>query len=343
MVKRATIADVAKAAGVSVATVDRALTGRLPVRRDTAERIAAVAEEVGFHAAGLIASRLAEEEPARRIGILLQNPGDAFYAAFARSLEQAVGETRLLRGSFVLDHWITPEPDEIADRLKRLAKRVDAVAVVSPDHPTITAAVEDVVRGGTPVVSLLSDFAVSARSGHVGVDNKKAGRTAAWAIANCARRPGKVVVFVGSHRFHGHELREIGFRSYFREHAPDFTLIETPATMESGAVAHRTMRDLLAAHDDLVGAYVAGGGMEGAISALREAGGAARTILVCSASTPDSRQALLDGTVRVLVAEPVETICRRLVEMVAAILASPSAATPRELVLPVVVLTPENL
>ena len=65
------------------------------------------------------------------------------------------------------------------------------------------------------------------REGYVGLNNRKAGRTAAWIIARTAKRPGKVAVFVGSHRFHGHEMREIGFRSYFREYAPDFELVET--------------------------------------------------------------------------------------------------------------------
>src|SRR5690349_3894408 len=42
---RPTIADLAQAAGVSVSTVDRVLNGRDPVRRPTAERVLAAAEE----------------------------------------------------------------------------------------------------------------------------------------------------------------------------------------------------------------------------------------------------------------------------------------------------------
>ena len=39
-------------------------------------------------------------------------------------------------------------------------------------------------------------------------------------------------MFVGSHRFHGQEMREIGFRSYFREYAPEFELVETMVNLE---------------------------------------------------------------------------------------------------------------
>ena len=57
-------------------------------------------------------------------------------------------------------------------------------------------------------------------------------------IARTAPGPGKVVVFVGSHRFHGQEMREIGFRCYFREYAPEFDLLETMVNLETRQIAH---------------------------------------------------------------------------------------------------------
>ena len=83
--------------------------------------------------------------------------------------------------------------------------------------------------------------------------------------------PGKVACFVGSHRFHGHELREIGFRSYFRENAPEFEVVDTLINLETRRRSPMRRRStLLQKHPDLVGFYVCGGGMEGAISAIRE-------------------------------------------------------------------------
>ena len=51
MASRATIADVARQAGVSVATVDRVLNERRRVKPATAEAVRAAAEEIGFYAA----------------------------------------------------------------------------------------------------------------------------------------------------------------------------------------------------------------------------------------------------------------------------------------------------
>ena len=70
MARRPTINDLARAAGVSVATVDRVLNRRLPVREDTALRVVAAAETIGYHATGLLKRRLAEA-PRRHFGFLL--------------------------------------------------------------------------------------------------------------------------------------------------------------------------------------------------------------------------------------------------------------------------------
>ncbi len=68
---RPTIQDVAREAGVSSATVDRVLNARLPVRAETARRVAEAAHALGYHAAGLIERRLDKDIPLLRLGFLL--------------------------------------------------------------------------------------------------------------------------------------------------------------------------------------------------------------------------------------------------------------------------------
>ena len=63
-------------------------------------------------------------------------------------------------------------------------------------------------------------------AGYVGINDRIAGRTAAWAIARCASRAGPVRILIGSHGYLGQENREIGFRTYFREKAPTFRILE---------------------------------------------------------------------------------------------------------------------
>lgn len=342
MAKRATIADLAEAAGVSVATVDRVLNGRLPVRADTARRVAEAAAAVGFHAANLINQRLRQDEPEWRLGFLLQKPDQLFYQQFAAELRTAAENALGMRVTPVIEFSSSPAVDHVADEMKVLAGKVDAVAVVSPDHPALETAIEALRLRGKPVFSLLSDFAPGARASYVGVDNRKVGRTAAWMIAKCARRPGKVALFVGSHGFHGHELREIGLRSFFREHAPHFSVMETFVNHETVDLTRDTMLDLLANEPDFVGCYVGGGGSEGAIAALREATPAQMPILICNEDTILTRQALTDGIAALSIVTPIVQLSRELIGLMGAALAEGETNVNAQSFLPFGLLLPES-
>lgn len=343
MTSRPTIRDLAEASGVSVATVDRVLNGRLPVREETARRVYEAATRLGYHAAGLIRQRMERDLPVARLGFVLLRQGQRqfFYQAFDAELRTAVAAAPGVRASALVELAETPTPADVIAALGRLAHRVDALAVVSPDHPSVTAAVQECRDRGVPVFSLLSDFAPGVREGYVGLNNRKAGRTAAWAIANIAKRPGKVAIFVGSHRFHGHELREIGFRAFFREQAPEFEVLETLVNLETRQITHEVTLSLLRRNPDLVGIYVAGGGMEGAISALREE--ERRVVTVINELTPDTREALADGTVTMLISTPLRALCRDLVGLMIHAIQNGPAEAPGQTFLPFDLYLPESI
>lgn len=343
MASRPTIADLAKAANVSVATVDRVLNGRHKVREDTARRVYDAANEIGFHAVGLLRQRVFEGLPQYKLGFVLQKPDHHFYQAFAREIENAVQNHPGIRGNAHIDFCTSQTPSELADKLREIGGRNQAVAMTAPDYPALSVAVEEMKSKGVPVFSLLSDFASGIREGYVGLNNRKAGRTAAWMIAKTAKKPGKVAVFVGSHRFHGHELREIGFRSYFREHAPDFEVIDTLVNLETVQITHEATLDLLMRHPDLVGFYVAGGGMEGAISAISEEKLGGKHIVVVNELTPISRSALADEIVTMAIATPLANLCRELVQLMVAAVDDGPATAPGQTFLPLELYVPENI
>jgi LacI family transcriptional regulator len=343
MVRRPTIRDLAAAAGVSVATVDRVLNARHPVREETARRVYDAATRLGYHATGLIRQRLKDDLPQVKLGFLLQKQGQHFYQAFERELGAAVGAAGEVRASAVIEFVPSLAPGDVVAALEALARRAQAIGMVAPDHPSVTAAVEGLRDRGVPVFSLLSDFAPGVREGYVGVDNRKAGRTAAWMIARAAPRPGKVAVFVGSHRFHGHELREIGFRAYFREHAPGFEVLETLVNLETRQITHEATLSLLQRYPDLVGVYVAGGGMEGAVAALREEGLAGRLAVVVNEITPESRAGLAEGLVTMALATPLPALCREVVALMVGAVRDGMAGAPGQTFLPFEIHLPESI
>ncbi len=343
MGSRPTIADLAAKAGVSVATVDRVLNGRHRVREDTARRVYEAANAIGYHAAALIRQRMTADLPELDVGFLLQKEDQHFYQAFSRELQNAVDTAAGFRGRAHIRFVKAQTPADVVEGLEALAVRCKAIALTSLDHHTVTKAVETLRLRGIPVFSLLSDFAQGVRESYVGLNNMKVGRTAAWLISRTARRPGKVAVFVGSHRWHGHELRETGFRSFFREHAPQFQVLEALVNLETRQVTHEATLNLLGRHPDMAGFYVAGGGMEGAISALREERPAEMPSVIVNELTPESASALQDHLVTAVISTPLAQLCRSLVELMAAAVRNGPAETPGQLFLPFDLHVPESL
>ncbi len=307
--KRAGMVDLAAAAEVSVATVDRVLNGRESVRADTRARVAEAAQRIGHPAARRLLQQAADL-PKCRIGVLLHKQGQDFYKAFAEEIAFAVERAAGVRAELVLEFSASQAPSEMAGHLRAMAGRCDVLAATSVNHPEVSAAVEYLREQGLPVFSLLSDFAQGARAGYVGLNNLKVGRTAGWLMATLSPDPGVMAIFVGGHRWHGHDLRETGFRGYLRECAPHLTVLDPLVNLETRQLTYDATLALLARQPKLRGIYVSGGGMEGAIAAMRETAPANRVPVIVSALTPDSRTALAEGVVSMVIDTPLEKLCR---------------------------------
>jgi LacI family transcriptional regulator len=317
MASRTTIHDVAREAGVSTATVDRVLNAREKVREDTARKVYEAARRVGYHAAPLIGQRMQADLPVLRLGVVLHKEKQAFYQTFKAELERAVANAVGLRASVQIEFSPSQTPADFAALMDKLSNRVDAVASTSVTHPDVTEAVMRLNAKGIPCFSLLNDFAQGVRQNYLGLNNIKVGRIAAHMIVQSSRHTGKIAVFVGGHRWHGHELREAGFRSYFREYAPQFTLLDTLVNLETRQLTYEATLDLLNRHPDLRGIYCAGGGMEGAIAALREVRQPGEVTLIVNELTPESRAALISRYVAMAIATPLDRLCADLITLAA--------------------------
>ncbi len=340
---RSTVRDVAERAGVSVATVDRVLNRRAPVSSNTARRVLDAAQALGFHASALLQKRVAERQAERRLGFLLQRRSETFYEALGSELIRATRDATGIAGRATVHYLDDLTPAHVAAGIADLARRCDALAIVAADHPRITEALQLVQARAIPVFTLLSDVSAPARRGFIGIDHRKAGRTAAWTVTRLAKAPGRVGIIVGSHRYLGHELCEMSFRSYCREHAPAFELLESRISFENAGFAQEATIDLLHRAPDLVGLYVAGGGMEGVIAALRDTATRDHVVTVCNELIPETRAALIEGIVDLVIATPVRALADRTVATMAEALARHDGDLPPQILLPFDIYISENV
>ena len=80
--RRPTMIDVARHAGVSLKTVSRVVNGEASVARDLVDRVLASVAELGFRRND-IARTLRSGEVSRTIGLLIEEIANPFYAAIA--------------------------------------------------------------------------------------------------------------------------------------------------------------------------------------------------------------------------------------------------------------------
>lgn len=308
--KRPTIPDLAKAAGVSISTVNRALNDPESVRPPTLAHVLAAAEEIGFYGIRTIEHGVRQAQATHRIGVLLQRKERTFYRMLGEAITQAAASWQDGQIELVLEFLEDLTPEKVASHIVALGKKCESIAIVAPQHHFVSDAIDEVLDSGVPVTSLIGPLTAKGNVSFVGLDNWKVGRTAAWAFNKMVHTPGKIGVLVGSHRLRNQEMNESGFRSYFREHNTGFTLLEPLPTYESAVVAREHVEKLLTDHPDLCGLYISGGGVTGAIAALRAMPKRLDFIAVGYELFDATRAALLDGTLHLIISHPMERFAR---------------------------------
>ena len=163
------IADVARRAGVSTATVSRALRGVGAVREDTRARVLRAAEELAYTASPTAASLVTGRTGV--VAVLAPFVSRWFFAHVLGGVERALRPA----GLHVLLVAVGDDPRgrQLAVDLRRLRRRVDALLVLSCDlHADEVALVEQL---GIPVVTVGVDVPPWDL---VGIDDAAAGETA---------------------------------------------------------------------------------------------------------------------------------------------------------------------
>lgn len=175
---RAGIVDVARRAGVSVATVSRALRNMPNVSQATRERVLAAATDLEYAASplasGLVTGRM------RSVGVVLPYAGRWFFAEVVRGIEQSLREA----GYDLVLHVLADERrrQEFFAALP-VRRRVDAVLVVA--LPLAEPEIALLRRLGLP----LAWVAEPMRGVHGDrIDNEAAGRLATQHLVNLGHR-----------------------------------------------------------------------------------------------------------------------------------------------------------
>ncbi len=299
---RANIADIAKLANVSTATVDRVLNQRSGVREATVQRVLRAAAELAYLPENDLYAALTPS--AMRISFVLPQGTNRFIRMLGDTITYSQHSWTPYNVKCRVDYVEGFNPEALATSLKKQAERADAIACMAIEHPLVRDAIEELVDKGKHVITLITDISNTRRAAYIGLDNRAAGRTAAYLIARfIGARPAKVAMIAGSLSYRAHEEREMGFLYMFKELFPTVEVVGLREGLDSAEENYRLTRQLLEQSPDLAGIYNIGGASDGVAKALKEAGLAHKVVFIGHGLTPDTRALLIDGTMDAVITQ----------------------------------------
>lgn len=205
-----TIHDVAKLAGVSVATVSRALNDSGYVSASAREKVEEAAKELEYHPNEV--ARSLYQKKSKLIGLLLPDITNPFFPAIAKGVEDSVNE----RGYSLLLGNVEDDPIKEKEYLQIFSQNniAGVISAAQGDHTDLK---------NIPVVLL--DRVNNNQKYAVHSDDYLGGMLAAKAIIE--RNPKKVVVMVGPKNVAGSIIRLAGSEKVLKENKIPYELFQT--------------------------------------------------------------------------------------------------------------------
>ncbi|MDP9836041.1 LacI family transcriptional regulator [Neorhizobium huautlense] len=292
-----TVHDIARSAGVSLATVDRVLNARPGVREGTRVKVEEAIAALGY-VRDVAAANLAKSRVYPFVFILPVNE-NPFMAGLRREVEEAIARSGVERTRIeVIDVPALESAALVAALDKVAAGDAAGVAFVAVDAPDVREAAGRVAAAGIPMVTLVSDLSQSPRDHYAGIDNIAAGRTAATLMGRfLGARQGKIVPLAGSLMVRDHRERLEGFSAVMVQDFPHFTLLPAVEGRDDAALVEKLMGDVLRQHPDICGIYSLGAGNSGLLPVLEAQPLSPAPVVILHELTQATGAALQNGTI----------------------------------------------
>lgn len=293
--KRVGLLDVARALGLSIGTVDRALHDRPGVNPMTRAKVVQMARTLGYRP-NLAARALASRRRTRIVAVLPRDP-NGFFAAVGEGILDAARNVE--SADVTVDTreypWLKEGEGELIE-----AAVEDGVSglIIAPGTPdAVRGAIRKASRKNIPVVCVATDAPGTERLTVIRADPAASGAIAAELLGRVLWGKGAVAFYTGSVQTATHAETLQGFQTTLESDFPCMRFAAAIEAHDDPEEAYRKTLDLFSSGDSIAGLYVSTSTSPPVLQALDELGQTGRVVVVTQDLYPAISRRIRDGAV----------------------------------------------
>lgn len=314
-----TLNDVAQLAGVSYATADRVMNRRGNVAAKSVRKVESAVEQLGY-VRNVSAAKLSKNTP-QKLAFVLPSRSHTFFGRMHTQIGRAQLHLKIAQTVCDVIEFEAFAPGTLQTALKGLlGQGYTGIAFVGQGADDALPALYALRKEGAKTVSLVSDSTSDSRDYYIGIDNVKAGRTAARLVGMAHRgMVGRVIVTVGSMDQRDHFDRVAGFRAVLEADFPNIEMADIVETKDQPSVMRTSLQQQLTSNSDTTAIYNAGAGTEGVVDALLGLDLLSAVFCVVHELSDSTRAALEDGVIDIAIDQRPEIEVNRAVALLQAV------------------------
>ena len=237
------IQDIAKALGISIGTVDRALHARPGINPTTRSRVLKKAEQLGYQPN--IAARSLKLNRRLRIGVYFPRDIASFFDSLRAGVRAAASVSNGVNIDVVFRTFTRLDEGDVEMLAADAKEEFDGI-LVAPGNPRhIEPALRALARRGVAIICVSSDAPHSERLASVTVDGLTSGAIAAELFSRIIQKPGQLATITGELTTLDHAEKLRGFAANLAVLAPHLSLLPAIESHEQAKMAYQQAITLL--------------------------------------------------------------------------------------------------
>lgn len=297
-----TIKDVAERAGVSIATVDRALHNRGRVSRKSIEAISNAIEELSYKP-NQIARALSVRRSGLKIGVTYPVVESEFWAEVEEGIAAAQTKLEPFGVEIITERGYRYDFEEQLGLIKKLLDRKINALVLMPSINGFPDRLNALIPPSLPYATVIEDVVGCRKLFHIGPDDFAIGSLAAkltYLFSNRGRC--NLILLAANREYYGIQQRISGFLSKVKQDALPInilSILSVPGETETVMYReiYRLTKDCIGRYSELDSIYVTNGLTQWCADAVRDAAGSRKINIIGHEFTSGIPQYLDNGIV----------------------------------------------